>query len=598
MTRSGPILPPPPGRRVNPAPDAAAIAFFLLVALLASGVVLFIYYSAEFSTAYASVERLNRETWLGWIARGTHRHAAELLILAVLLHSLRSLVRGRARGARRWPWISGVALFFVLAAQGMTGSVLPWDERSQAIMETLAGSLSGLGLFGEPLGRAFLVNEEVSARAMIYLLAAHLAPSFLILALLGAHFYRLRRPRIWPSRPLVIALLSALFASAVLVPAGSLGPADFTRIPGRVPFDWLSLFPLPLMSGAPPGLFWGGVALFFAAAALVPAALGAALKSEVVEIDERKCVGCGLCVEDCPYSAMELLPVPPEEKHPWAARVSGGLCVGCAVCVGSCGFGALDIPSRPAPGIRAQARGFLSRREGPASPVVVYACENAMSRARGVGAFGHPGAFVIPVRCAGQVYPGWVEENLENGAARVAIVRCAPESCRGREGADFAEKRIYHKRKPWLKKRIDRGRVGVVTHGGGAGAARLWGGAALAAVFFVFLIFSLDRLWKAAPYSLDDPSMARVTVSLSAAAPSRLAVLRGGREVFVKYFDDGNVKIFERVYFEPGKGGVTVRLVPGGGGGALAGTLPGPVRRGEALAAVEDPRTGGLRMIR
>jgi heterodisulfide reductase subunit A len=50
----------------------------------------------------------------------------------------------------------------------------------------------------------------------------------------------------------------------------------------------------------------------------------------VAAVDERLCVGCGLCVEACPYNAREL--------HPWKslATVNAALCQGCGACAVVC----------------------------------------------------------------------------------------------------------------------------------------------------------------------------------------------------------------------------------------------------------------------
>jgi heterodisulfide reductase subunit A-like polyferredoxin len=57
----------------------------------------------------------------------------------------------------------------------------------------------------------------------------------------------------------------------------------------------------------------------------------------VSHIDERKCKGCGLCVEMCAYKAIEI----DEEKH--VAVVNATLCKGCGVCASSCRSGAPNI---------------------------------------------------------------------------------------------------------------------------------------------------------------------------------------------------------------------------------------------------------------
>lgn len=66
-------------------------------------------------------------------------------------------------------------------------------------------------------------------------------------------------------------------------------------------------------------------------------------QGEVAQVDELKCVSCGLCVEVCPYNAISM-----EEKKVFGrmkkvAVVNPVLCKGCGGCTGSCRPGALDL---------------------------------------------------------------------------------------------------------------------------------------------------------------------------------------------------------------------------------------------------------------
>lgn len=56
-------------------------------------------------------------------------------------------------------------------------------------------------------------------------------------------------------------------------------------------------------------------------------------------VDEEACLGCGTCVERCPFGAVSLL----EE----VAKVDTGRCMGCGVCTVTCAVEAIHLQRRP-----------------------------------------------------------------------------------------------------------------------------------------------------------------------------------------------------------------------------------------------------------
>ncbi len=66
-------------------------------------------------------------------------------------------------------------------------------------------------------------------------------------------------------------------------------------------------------------------------------------EGKVSLVDEWKCTGCGLCVELCPYKAIELEDKKVLGQARVVAVVNEALCKGCGACAASCRSGSIDL---------------------------------------------------------------------------------------------------------------------------------------------------------------------------------------------------------------------------------------------------------------
>ncbi len=65
------------------------------------------------------------------------------------------------------------------------------------------------------------------------------------------------------------------------------------------------------------------------------------MKRKIIEIDEQKCTGCGMCIPDCPEGALQII----DGK---ARLISDLFCDGLGACVGACPEGAMKVVEREA----------------------------------------------------------------------------------------------------------------------------------------------------------------------------------------------------------------------------------------------------------
>jgi quinol-cytochrome oxidoreductase complex cytochrome b subunit len=80
--------------------------------------------------AYENMLNLLSNVPFGQLMRDLHRLAAELMVIVVVLHMLRTFVTGSYKKPRQFTWATGVILLFVTLVLSFSGYLLPWDQLS------------------------------------------------------------------------------------------------------------------------------------------------------------------------------------------------------------------------------------------------------------------------------------------------------------------------------------------------------------------------------------------------------------------------------------------------------------------------------------
>src|SRR5215469_2534287 len=106
---------------------ASVVACFGVLAL--TGVLLMTAYAPSPQTAWASVFYVQHVLSRGWIIRGLHFWAAQSLFVLAALHIAHGALVASYRKPREVAWWLTLAVLGLAVAEGITGGVLPWDQR-------------------------------------------------------------------------------------------------------------------------------------------------------------------------------------------------------------------------------------------------------------------------------------------------------------------------------------------------------------------------------------------------------------------------------------------------------------------------------------
>jgi len=167
---------------------SATLFVFAMQAL--TGVFLAMYYVPSSTEAYNSITHLTNDVFLGEFVRGLHKWGATLMIILIFLHMGRTFFFGAYKYPRELNWVIGVVLLILTMVMGLTGYLLPFDQRSYWAT-IVAMNITGSGPIVGPYLADFLrAGAEFGATTLPRFYAIHmlLVPG-LIIALIGAHLY-------------------------------------------------------------------------------------------------------------------------------------------------------------------------------------------------------------------------------------------------------------------------------------------------------------------------------------------------------------------------------------------------------------------------
>jgi menaquinol-cytochrome c reductase cytochrome b subunit len=163
---------------------------FAFLSQAVTGVFLAMYYEPDPTRAYESASRITNEIFLGEFVRGMHKWGSTVMIILIFLHMGRVFFFGAYKYPRELNWVIGVVLLVLTLMMGLTGYLLPFDQRS-LWATVVAVNLNASGPIVGPYLADFLrAGAEVGPTTLTRWYSLHmLVIPGLIIALIAAHIY-------------------------------------------------------------------------------------------------------------------------------------------------------------------------------------------------------------------------------------------------------------------------------------------------------------------------------------------------------------------------------------------------------------------------
>jgi len=176
-----------------------SVAVFLFLVQAFTGILLAFNYAPTPGEAYNSMRYILTEVTAGRLMHGLHHWGASMMIVAVVLHMVQVFLFGSYKKPREATWIAGVVLLLLTLAYGLTGYLLPWDNKAYWATVVVTQIAAGVPLIGPYLGRLLGSTGDVGVVTFARFYAVHvlLLPPATGLLILG-HIYLVRKHGVAP----------------------------------------------------------------------------------------------------------------------------------------------------------------------------------------------------------------------------------------------------------------------------------------------------------------------------------------------------------------------------------------------------------------
>jgi ubiquinol-cytochrome c reductase cytochrome b subunit len=173
--------------------------FFFVIQVFTGGLLAFNYAPTP-GDSYNSVKYIITALTGGKMIRGLHHWGASMMLIIVVLHMLQVFLYGAYKKPREATWMVGCVLLLIVLVFGLTGYLLPWDNRAYwgtVVTTQITGMAPVLGPYMQRLMGAES-GVSVVTFSRFYALHTILLPP-LVMILIGIHIYLVRKHGVAPA---------------------------------------------------------------------------------------------------------------------------------------------------------------------------------------------------------------------------------------------------------------------------------------------------------------------------------------------------------------------------------------------------------------
>ena len=137
----------------------STLTFAIMVQFI-TGIMLWMFYSPSANSAWESVHYLQEHVKGGSWLRGIHHWTSQFMIVLLVLHLVQVVVDGAYKAPREFNFWFGLALLGVTMGLGLTGYLLPWDQKGYWATEVATNIVGNTPLVGDYLKQILIGGNE------------------------------------------------------------------------------------------------------------------------------------------------------------------------------------------------------------------------------------------------------------------------------------------------------------------------------------------------------------------------------------------------------------------------------------------------------